>query len=82
MSEPCVELVRRGGEGGRRDAEVFDEVLQAVPIGFVPHGPGGGARVRRSGEVYQDGDMVRSGGRKGGGIPGLEGGADEGIGED
>ena len=58
VSEPCVELVRRGGEGGRRDAEVFDEVLQTVPVGFVPHGLGGGSCVRRCGEVYEDGDMV------------------------
>ena len=58
VSEPCVELVRGGGVGGRRDAEVFDEVLLAIPVGFVPHGSGGGAHVRWSGEVYEDGDMV------------------------
>ena len=81
VSEPCVELVRRWGEGGRRDAEVFDRALQDVPVVFVPHGSGGGARVCRCGEVYEDGDVVRSGGRKGGGVPRLEGGTDEGIGE-
>ena len=42
VGEPCVELVRRGGEGGGRDAEAFDGVLQAFPVSFIPHGTGGG----------------------------------------
>ena len=81
VSEPRVKLVRGGGEGGGGDAKAFDGAFQAVPVRFVPHGPGGGARVGRSGEVYEDGDMIRSGGGEGGGIPGLEGWADEGVGE-
>ena len=79
MSEPCVELVQGGGGGGGRDAEVFDGAFQAVPISRVPHGSGGGAHLCRRGELDEDRDMVRSGGGKGGSIPGLEGWSDEGV---
>ena len=81
VSEPRIELIRGGGEGDGRDAKSFDGAFQGIPVRFVPHGSGGGARDGRSGEVYEDGDMVRSGGGEGGGIPGLEGWADEGVGE-
>ena len=42
---------------------------------------GGGAHIGLCGEVDEDGDVVQPGGGKGGGIPGLEGWVDEGIGE-
>ena len=61
--------------------KVLDGVFQAVSVSLVPHGSGGGASVRWCGELYEDGDMVRSGGWEGGGIPGLESWANEGIGE-
>ena len=41
VSEQCIKLVRRGGEWGRSDVEAFDGVLQAFPVGLVPHGTGG-----------------------------------------
>ena len=42
VSEPRIKLIRRGGEWGRRDLEVFDRILQAFPVGLVPHVSGGG----------------------------------------
>ena len=41
VGEPCIELVRGGGDWGRRDKEVFNWYLQVFPVGFIPHGSGG-----------------------------------------
>ena len=41
LREPHIKLVRGGGEQGRRDMQALDGALQALPIGFVPHGSGG-----------------------------------------
>ena len=79
VSEPGVKLVWGGGERGRSDAEFLQGAFQAFPVSLVPHGSGGGACVRRRGEVDEDGDVVRSGGGQGGGIPGLDSWADEGV---
>ena len=70
----------RGKEGGG-DTKVFDGVLQAFPVCFVPHGSGGGACICRRAEEDEDGDVVGSGRGQGSSVPGLEGGAHEGIGE-
>ena len=41
VSEPGVKLILGGRGRGRWDANVFDRLFQAVPVGFVPHGSGG-----------------------------------------
>ena len=81
VREPCVKLVRGGGQRGRGDMEALDRALQVLPIGFIPHGPGGGALVGWCRKVDEDGGMVRPGRGQGGGIPGPEGRADEWAGE-
>ena len=58
VREPCIELVRRGGERGRKDTEVPYSAFHVFPIGFVPHGSGGGTFVPRCGKVDEDGDVV------------------------
>ena len=58
VREPRIKLARGGGERGRGDMEGLDRALQVLPIGFIPHGPGGGALVGWCGEVDEDGDMV------------------------
>ena len=58
VREPCIKLVRGGGERGRRDVEVLDRIFQAFPVGFVPHGSGRGAALSRRGQVDEDGDVV------------------------
>ena len=58
VREPRIKLVRGGGERGRGDMQALDRALQVLPIGFIPHGPGGGTLIRWCGEVEEDGDMV------------------------
>ena len=58
VGEPCIELVGGRGERGRWDVEGLDRPLQAFPVGFVPHGSGGGTLIGWRSEVDEDGDVV------------------------
>ena len=58
VREPRIKLVRGGEERDRGDVEVLDRIFQALPVGLVPHGSGGGAFIGSRGKVDENGDMV------------------------
>ena len=58
VRETHIRLVRGGGGRGRGNEEVLNGPLQGLPVGLLPHGPGGGAFVGWHGEADEDGDVI------------------------